>query len=47
MAASDAIGALNGRGNTLEARLQDVPICAREVAFHGIRHGAAVALAIA
>jgi hypothetical protein len=31
----------------LVARLQDVPVRAREVALHGVSHGAAVALAIA
>lgn len=47
VAVGDAAGALNALGNTLEARLQDVPVRAREVAFHGVRRGAAVALAIA
>ena len=31
----------------LEACLQDVSVCAREVALHDVRHGATVALAIA
>jgi hypothetical protein len=47
LAAGDASSALNTRGDTLEARLQDVPVRAREVARHGVRHGAVVALAIA
>jgi hypothetical protein len=47
LAAGDASSALNARGDTLEARLQDVPMCAREVALHGIRRGAAFTLAIA
>ena len=47
VAAGDTVGALNAWGDTLEARLQDVPIHAREVALHGIHRGATVALAIA
>lgn len=46
-AAGDATSALNARGDTLEARLQDVPMRAREVALHGVRRGAAVALTMA
>ena len=30
----------------LVVRLYDVPNCVREVALHGVRHGAAVALAV-
>jgi hypothetical protein len=45
--AGDAAGALNTRGDTLEDRLRDVPTHARLVALHGVRRGAAVALAIA
>jgi hypothetical protein len=36
---------VNARGNTVAARLQDIPKCVREVAGHGVRRGAAVALA--
>ena len=46
-AAGDASSALNARSDTLDARLQDVPMHAREEALHGVRRGAAVALAIA
>jgi hypothetical protein len=34
-------------GDTLVAHLQDIPVRAREVALHGARRGATVALAIA
>ena len=47
LVAIDAVNALNARGDVLEARLQDVPTHVREVALHGIRHEAAVALMIA
>jgi hypothetical protein len=47
LAAGDASSALNAQGDTLEVCLQDVPISAREVALHGVCHGATVALAIA
>ena len=36
---------MNTRGNTVAARLEDIPNCVREVAGHGVRCGAAVALA--
>ena len=38
---------MNARGNTVAARLEDIPNCVREVAEHGVRRGAAVALAAA
>ena len=38
---------MNARGNTVAARLEDIPNRVREVAGHGVRHGAAVALATA
>jgi surfactin synthase thioesterase subunit len=47
LAVGDATGALNARGDTLEDRLQDIPMHAREVALHGVRRGAVVALEIA
>jgi len=47
LAAGDSFGALNAWGDTLEDCLQDVPVRAREVAPHVIRHGATVAVAIA
>ena len=47
MAADDAADALNAWGDMPVACLQDVLVRAREVALLGVRHGAAVALAIA
>ena len=44
---NDAVDALNAWGDVLVAYLQDAPVRAREVALHGVYHGAAVALAIA
>ena len=38
---------MNARGDTVAARLQDIPNHVREVAGHGVRRGTAVALAIA
>jgi hypothetical protein len=38
---------VNARGDTVTARLQDIPNRVREVTGHGIRRGAAVALATA
>jgi hypothetical protein len=38
---------VNARGDTVVTRQRDIPRCVREVAEHGVRRGAAVALAIA
>ena len=38
---------MNARGNTVAARLEDIPNYVREVARHGVRRGADVALATA
>ena len=38
---------MNARGNTVAARLRDIPRHVREVAGHGVRRGAVVALATA
>ena len=38
---------MNARGDTVAARLQDIPNGIREVAGHGVRHGAVVGLATA
>ena len=40
-AAADAV---NARGSPIDARLQDIPTRVQEIALHGVRHGAAVAL---
>ena len=38
---------MNGHGDTIADRLRDAPRRVREVAGHGVRRGAAVALAMA
>ena len=45
MAAEHAAGFINARGAVPVVRLHDIPNRVREVALHGIRHGAAIALA--
>ena len=40
-------GFVNARGVALVVRLHDIPNHVREVALHGVRHGAAMALAAA
>ena len=45
LAAEHAAGFVNARGAVLVVRLHDVPNYVREVALHGIRHGAVMALA--
>ena len=40
-----ATGFVNARGAAPMAHLHDIPNCVREVALHGIHHGAAMALA--
>ena len=46
-AADHVVGFDNARGTVLVVRLHDIPNCVREVALHGVRHGVAMALAIA
>ena len=41
------MGFINARGAVPVVRLHDIPNCVREVALHGICHGAAMALAAA
>ena len=47
MAANAAADAINARGFPIDVRLQDIPDRVQEIALHGIRHGAAVALTVA
>ena len=47
LAVNVAMDAINARGSPIDACLQDDPICVREIALHGVRHGAAVALTTA
>ena len=42
-----AVGFVNARGTALVVCLHDIPNRVREVALHGVRHGAAMALAAA
>ena len=42
-----AAGFINARGAILVVHLHDIPNHVREVALHGVRHGAAMALAAA
>ena len=42
-----AAGFVNARGTVPVLRLHDIPNHVREVALHGVRHGAAMALAAA
>jgi len=41
------VGFVNARGTVLVVRLYDIPNRVREVALHGVRHGADMALAAA
>ena len=47
MAAEHAAGFVNARGTVPMVRLHDIPNHVREVTLHGVRHGAAMALASA
>ena len=42
-----AVDAINARGSLINARLNDVPSHVQEIALHGVRHGAVVALTVA
>ena len=46
-AVDHTVGFVNARGAVLVVRLHDIPNRVREVALHGVRHGAAIALATA
>ena len=47
LAINTAADAVNAWGSLIAARLQDVPVRVREIALHGVRHGATVALTVA
>ena len=47
MAANAATDAVNARGSLIDARLQDIPAHAWEIALHGVHHGSSVALTTA
>ena len=42
-----AVGFVNARGTVLVVHLHNIPNCVREVALHGVRHGAATTSAAA
>ena len=44
-AALGTVAAINARGVSLQDRLQDIPVCAREMATYGVHYGAGAALA--
>ena len=47
LAANEATDAVNARGPLINARLHDIPARIQEIALHGVRHGASVALTAA
>ena len=47
MAVEHVAGFVNARGAVLVVRLHDISNCVRKVVLHGVRHGAAMALASA
>ena len=47
LAANAATNAVNAQGPLINAHLHDVPAYVQEIALHGVRHGASVALAAA
>ena len=47
LAANAAADVVNSWGSHIDARLQDLPARVQEIALHGVRHGAAVALTTA
>ena len=47
LAVNAATDAFNARGSPIAVRLQDIPARVQEIALHGVRHGAAVALTVA
>ena len=42
-----AVDAVNAWGSPIAARLQDISVRVREIALHGVRHGAAVEQTVA
>ena len=47
LAANAAVDAINARGSPIDARLQDIPSRVQQIALHGVRHDASVALTAA
>ena len=44
LAANVAADVINAQGSLIDARLRDIPAHVQEIALHGVRHGASVAL---
>ena len=47
LAVNMAADAVNARGSLIDAHLQDILARVQEIALHGVRHGASVALTVA
>ena len=47
LAANAAVDVVNAWGSPIDVHLQDILFRIREIALHGVRHGAAVALTVA
>ena len=47
LVANAAVDAVNARSSLIDARLHDVPPRVQEIALHGVRYGAVVALTAA
>jgi hypothetical protein len=47
LATNNVVGALKAQGDLPVNRLQDIPVRAREIVLHDVRHGVVVALTIA
>ena len=47
LAVNVAVDAVNARGSLINARLHDISARVQEIALHGVRHGAVVALTAA
>ena len=47
LASNTAVDAVNARSSLINARLHDVSARVQEIALHGVRHGAAMALTMA
>jgi len=47
LAANVAADTINARGSLINARLHDISAHVQEIALHGVRHGASVALTAA
>ena len=46
LAVNAAMDVVNARGSLINARLHNIPAHVQEIALHGVRHGASVALTV-